>query len=201
MQVFLAMRGFFGIGVEGATKAMNVGSLFRTAHAFGASFVFTIGASYARGEAGFADTSDTPGQIPLYEFDGAASLRLPRNCRLVGLEILEDAIELPTFRHPRAAAYVLGCERGSLSPELVGLCDHVVKIPTRFCLNLSVAGAIVMYDRLLSSARFRERPVAPGGPPAPLPAHVFGEPILRRRRALGRRVPGSPTKRRGSSSS
>ena len=42
------MRGYFGIGVAGVSKSMNVGSLFRTAHAFGASYVFTVGAAYAR---------------------------------------------------------------------------------------------------------------------------------------------------------
>ena len=30
------MKGYFGIGVEGISKAVNVGTLFRTAHAFGA---------------------------------------------------------------------------------------------------------------------------------------------------------------------
>ena len=39
---FRPMRGYFGIGVENLSKQMNAGSLFRTAHAFGASFVFTI---------------------------------------------------------------------------------------------------------------------------------------------------------------
>ena len=43
------MRGYFAIGVEGISKAMNVGSLFRTAHAFGAGFVFTVAATYERG--------------------------------------------------------------------------------------------------------------------------------------------------------
>jgi tRNA G18 (ribose-2'-O)-methylase SpoU len=37
-------RGFFAIGVEGISKAVNLGNLLRSAHAFGASFVFTIGA-------------------------------------------------------------------------------------------------------------------------------------------------------------
>ena len=52
------MRGYFAIGVEGISKAMNVGSLLRTAHAFGASFVFTIAANYERGEGGRSDTSN-----------------------------------------------------------------------------------------------------------------------------------------------
>jgi tRNA G18 (ribose-2'-O)-methylase SpoU len=34
------LRGYFGMGVLGISKAMNVGSLLRSAHAFGASFVF-----------------------------------------------------------------------------------------------------------------------------------------------------------------
>jgi len=46
------MRGYFGIGVEGISKSMNAGALFRTAHAFRASFMFTVAAHYARAEGG-----------------------------------------------------------------------------------------------------------------------------------------------------
>ena len=38
------MRGYFGIGVEGVSKAMNVGNMYRSANAFGASVVFTVAA-------------------------------------------------------------------------------------------------------------------------------------------------------------
>src|SRR5438309_11094929 len=123
---------------------MNLGSLMRTAHAFGASFVFTIGAVYERHEGSRSDTSDTPANVPLYEFASLQEFRLPVDCALVGVELLDDAVDLPSFRHPRASAYVLGPERGSLSPELAARCDHVVKIPTRFCINLGLAGALVM---------------------------------------------------------
>jgi len=182
------MRGYFGIGVQGISKPMNLGSLMRTAHAFGASFVFTIGAAYERHEGGRSDTSDAPANVPLYEFDSLPEFRLPVDCALVGVELLDDAVALPSFRHPRACAYVLGPERGSLSPELAARCDHVVKIPTRFCINLALAGALVMYDRTLSLGRFAGRPALPGGPPPapPLTRHVFGPPKLkaRRRRAV-----------------
>ena len=95
------------------------------------------------------------------------------------IELMADSVELPSFRHPRSAAYVLGPERGSLSPELVARCDHVIRIPTSFCVNVAVAGSIVMYDRLLSLGRYAERPVAPGGPLAPMPVHVHGKQIIR----------------------
>ncbi len=194
------MRGYFGIGVENLSKQMNAGSLFRTAHAFGASFVFTIAQAYSKREGGIADTSKTPESLPLHAFEDVASLRLPSGCELIGVELLEDAIELPRFRHPRCAAYVLGRERGSLSPELLALCGEVVKIPTKFAVNLAVAGAIVMYDRMVSSPKFGARPIAPGGPAEPPPPHVFAPPTPRRRKATSGRAttnkPKGVTKKR-----
>ena len=65
---------------------------------------------------------------------------------------LPDAIDLPRFRHPYRAAYVLGPEKGSLSPELIARCTHIVRIPTRFCVNVAIAAAVVMYDRIQSSS-------------------------------------------------
>ncbi|MBM3646624.1 MAG: RNA methyltransferase [Alphaproteobacteria bacterium] len=182
------MKGYFGIGVEGVSKAMNVGTLFRTAHAFGASFVFTVRAQYNRSEGAHSDTSDTPGSVPTYHFADLASFRLPQGCRLVGVEITEEAIELPSFRHPRQAAYILGAEREGLSADLQALCDHVVKIPTRFSVNLGVAGALIMYDRLLSLGRHAERPVREGGPAEPLALPVFGDPIYMRKRRQRQRM-------------
>jgi tRNA G18 (ribose-2'-O)-methylase SpoU len=172
------MRGYFAIGAERISKAMNLGTLMRTAHAFGASFAFVIDATYAVRQAK-SDTSEAAGQMPIYDVPDAAALVLPKKCRLVGVELTDDAVDLPSFRHPRQAAYVLGPERGELSPELQARCDHVVRIPTRFCVNLGVAGAIVMYDRLVSLGRFAERPVGPGAPRAEPAAHTHGGRVHR----------------------
>lgn len=179
------MRGYFGIGVEGISKPMNLGSLWRTAHAFGASFVFTIGAAYEPREGERADTSKTSGQVPLYEVPNLDALHLPAGCTLVGVEILDEAVDLPSFAHPRTAAYVLGPERGRLSPALVERCGFVVKIPTRFSINLAIAGALVMYDRMLSLGRFARRPLVAGQAPEALPVNPFGAPIRRRHLASG----------------
>ena len=177
------MRGYFGIGVEQISKAMNAGSLFRTAHAFGASFVFTVGAVYSKREMEQYDTSKSRGHVPLYEFPDAAALSLPVGCALVGVELLDESVDLPSFHHPPAAAYILGPERGSLSPEIQALCDFTVKIPTRFCINVGLAGAIVMYDRLQSLGRFAARPLTAGGPTAPLPPPpAFGAPLWAKKR-------------------
>lgn len=173
------MRGFFGIGVERVSKSMNVGSLFRSAHAFGASFVFTVDAVYQRDQGALADTSDAPGHVPFYDFPDVDGLVLPKGCELVGVELLDDSIELPSFRHPRAAAYVMGPERGELSPEMQARCSYTVQIPTKFSLNVGLAGALVMYDRLISLGKFPRRPMMPGGELETIPETVFGDPVLR----------------------
>jgi len=170
------MRGYFGIGAEGISKTMNVGNLFRSAHAFGASFVFTVAASYARAEGGKADTSDSPGQLPFYAFPDMASMLLPDGCKVVGIELMDDAIDLPSFHHPPQAAYILGPERGSLSPEMIERCDWTIKIPAKFCVNVGIAGAIVMYDRIKSLGRFPPRGARPGPPQENLPVHHFADP-------------------------
>ena len=172
-------RGYFAIGAERISKQLNVGNLVRSAHAFGASFVFTVGAHYSAHEAR-SDTSKTPSHVPLYQWDTADDIALPRGCKLVGVELIEDAVDLPSFRHPLQAAYILGPERGELSREILERCDHVVKIPTAFCINVAMAGAIVMYDRVRTLGRFAPRPVAAGGPVAVLGEHVHGNPKRRR---------------------
>ena len=156
-------RGYFAIGAERMSKALNLGNLMRSAHGFGASFTFTLGATYRALEAR-ADTSKGQWHLPHYNWSGIDEMALPEGCQLVGIELIEGAVDLPSFRHPLRAAYVLGPEKGSLSEPLLEHCQHVVRIPTRFCINVAMAGAIVMYDRIRTLAPFDDRPLRPGGP-------------------------------------
>ncbi len=169
-------RGYFAIGAERSSKALNLGNLMRSAHAFGASFTFTIGATYQALEAR-ADTSKGQAHLPHYNWADRSAMQMPQGCRLVGVELTDDAIDLPSFRHPQRAAYLLGPEQGSISPDLLGRCDHVIRIPTSFCINVAMAGAIVMYDRVRSLARFAERPVMEGGPKVAVRRLAYGRGV------------------------
>ena len=64
--------------------------------------------------------------------------------------------------------------RVTVTPALLERCDHVIKIPTSFCVNVAVAGAIVMYDRLITLGKFAERPLSPLGQAAAGPANPGG---------------------------
>jgi tRNA G18 (ribose-2'-O)-methylase SpoU len=175
------MRGFFGIGVENISKPMNLGNLMRSAHAFDASFFFTVNAAFNAAEVAKSDTSNAAQHVPLYTFASVEDMVLPKHCKLVGVEFTDDARDLPEIRHPLVAAYVLGREKGSLSREMTEACDVLVKIPTKFCINVGVAGALVMYDRLISQGRFSRRPVSSRGSPEALPKAARGAQLVRRR--------------------
>jgi len=176
-----SMRGYFAIGIEGVSKAGNMGNLIRTAHGFGAAFVFTIAPKMKKRDAealavSLTDTSKTPDHVPFYEFDRLDDMTLPSGCQLVGVEITDEAVEMPSFRHPLKAAYILGSEMFSVSDNTLKKCHHVIKIPTKFSLNVATAGAIVMYDRLLCYGKFGERPVTPYGKAPARPVPVRGMP-------------------------
>ena len=67
--------------------------------------------------------------------------------------------------------------------ELLARCDHVIRIPTNFSLNVATAGAIVMYDRLRALGRFAPRPISEGTEAPELAPHIRGEPRRRSQRA------------------
>ena len=159
------VRGYFGIGVESLSKPMNLGALQRTANAFGAAFTFSVSAVPKIRVLHHADTAKSDLHVPWYLWDTIDDMQLPRGCQLVGIELTDDAVDLPTFRHPLRAAYVMGGEARDLSPHMQAKCAFIVKIPTRFCINVALAGALVMYDRTLSMGGYPARPVAAGGLP------------------------------------
>lgn len=168
------MRGYFGIGVEGISKGANLGNLVRSTHAFGGSFFFTVAPNVEMREIRVSDTAASALHMPFYNYDSVDNMMLPRGCQLVGIEFLPDAVELPSFRHPLQAAYVLGPEMGNLSPQMQQMCDHIIKIPMKFCVNVGVAGALVMYDRLISMGRFAPRATRSGAPTEQLEMQPFG---------------------------
>lgn len=173
------MRGYFGIGVENISKEQNIGTIVRSAHSFGASFFFAINPALDVNALRTSDTSSAFQHLPYYQYDDPAHLALPMDCTLVGVEFVEDSIDLPSFRHPSRAAYILGPEMGNLSPEVMAQCDHIVKIPMKFCVNVGVAAAIMMYDRMICMGRHAERPVKVGGPLIEKQHHK--QPTLRRK--------------------
>jgi len=142
------MRGYFGIGIVGCKIHENFGTLFRSSNIFGASFIFLVGKRFKKQR---SDTMRTERHIPLTEYATLKAVKgnLPVGCKLIGIELDQRAVEIKKYKHPPQACYVLGAEDRGLTEEEISLCDEIIKIPGKYSLNVSVAGSIVLYDRII----------------------------------------------------
>lgn len=137
----------FSIGIVNPKREVNLGTLMRSAAILGASSVFTIGARYRHQ---CSDTLKAYRWIPVMGFDSVEDYKksAPYDWVPVGIEISESASKLEAFCHPKRCVYFLGAEDSGLPKEVMSFCKYIVRLPGEFCLNVSVAGSIVMYDRL-----------------------------------------------------
>ena len=143
------MRGYYGIGVYHGKTSMNIGTLWRSAYTFGASFIFTIGKRY---EKQATDTTKTIRHIPLWHFMDWKDFNdhSPYDCRVVCIEITSAAKNLSNFVHPERAIYLLGAEDTGIPEDILfGKTKLVINTQREFCLNVATAGSIIMYDRYI----------------------------------------------------
>lgn len=140
-------RGYFGIGIQDVKTAENIGTLWRSAFIFGASFIFTIGNRYKRQA---SDTTQSWRHIPLYNYLSFDEFynAMPYDCRLIGIELTDKSTPIQDFKHPERCIYLLGAEDSGLTTEAISKCHELIILPGSFCLNVSVAGSIVLYDRI-----------------------------------------------------
>ncbi len=145
----MSERGFFGIGIYKPKAGVNVGTLWRSAHAFGANMTFQVGSSIVLRQA--SDTTKAHRHVPHQIYDSIDDLidHLPYGCPLIGVELDERARCLSTFKHPERAFYLLGREDIGLPPDVIDRCAALIQIPgASRCLNVASAGSIVLYDRI-----------------------------------------------------
>jgi len=143
-------QGFFGIGCLNMKTHYNYGTLFRTAQIMKADFIFVIGKRFTRQP---SDTMKSWRHIPTFEFKDIEDFNnhRPYGCRLVGIELLDSATPIKEYEHPKQAAYLLGAEDQGLTKRAIELCNDIVYLPGERSMNVSVAGSIVLYDRLMKA--------------------------------------------------
>ena len=140
------MRGYFGIGIYQSKNIHNIGTLWRSAHNFGANFMFVIGNRYKRQS---SDTTKAWRSIPFFEFQTFDDFwqKLPKECTLTGVEQCQRSRSVDETCHDERTVYLLGAEDHGLPENIIEKCHRIVHIETPMCLNVSTAGSIIMYDR------------------------------------------------------
>ena len=140
-------RGYYGIGVFNGKTEQNIGTLWRSANIFGADFIFTIGKRYTRQK---SDTMQTPRHIPLFNYDSWDDFKkhIPYDCPVVAIELDHKSIPIKRYVHPERCVYLLGAEDSGIPKEIIEKCRDIIQLPGDVCMNVAVAGSIVMYDRV-----------------------------------------------------
>lgn len=146
----------FAVAAWEISKEHNVGTLVRTAHAAAAAEVILLGDRDWNVEA--ARTAELYTEVVQLEAD--IDLLLAhlerRRWTLVTVELADDAVNLFDATYPERPCFLLGAELGGVPRELVDASALVVRIPQWGlvpCLNLAVAGSIVVYDYLAKRHR------------------------------------------------
>jgi TrmH family RNA methyltransferase len=116
----------------------NVGTLIRTADAFAASVELSEGCADPTGPKALRASAGALFRVPLGSGGG----------RRIGL-VAHGGRPLAEVEAADRVTFVLGAERGGLSPEAMQGCDELVTIPTpgpAESLNVAAAGAIALYE-------------------------------------------------------
>ena len=149
------------IGLTNPKSPSNVGAVMRAAGCYCVEQVLYTGQRYANaakfnGSKHNTDTKNARDKIPLTaadNFENIESLRafLPNDTKIICVDLVEGAIPLPHFQHPRQAVYIFGPEDGTISQDVINNADDVVYVPTVGCMNLAASVNVLLYDRLSKS--------------------------------------------------
>jgi RNA methyltransferase, TrmH family len=119
----------------------NVGTILRTADAFGAGVALSAGCADPTGPKALRASAGAIFRVPLGRFDEPAGRRVALvACKGTPLADLDRA---------ERTVFVLGAEREGLPEDVVASCDAVASIPiaaSAESLNVAVAGAIALYE-------------------------------------------------------
>lgn len=138
-------RGWFGVGVYHPKHECNIGTLWRSALAFGADFLFTIGRRYRRQA---SDTPNVSGIVPLFHFDSFDTFRVSApSAILIGVELTPTARELGDMTHPERCVYLLGAEDHGLPAAVLARCQTTIKVEMPASINVASIGTLVMWHR------------------------------------------------------
>lgn len=128
------------LALWGVADPGNVGTLIRTADAFGASVELSAGTADPTGPKALRASAGALFRVPLGEARG----------RRIGL-VAHGGRRLADVELGDGTVFVLGAERGGLSTEVERKCDELVTIPTpgpAESLNVAAAGAVALYEWL-----------------------------------------------------
>jgi TrmH family RNA methyltransferase len=117
----------------------NVGTLVRSADAFGAGVMLSDGCADPYGPKALRAAMGSTFHVPLPSFELRSAVAL----------VADGGDPLGELELERYSTFVLGAEREGLPADVVAQCDATATIPVQSVesLNVAMAGTIVLYER------------------------------------------------------
>jgi RNA methyltransferase, TrmH family len=147
-------RASLPVGVRPLTVALwhvgdpgNVGTLLRSADAFGAGVALSEGCADPTSPKALRASMGALFRVPLSGFDEPGGTRVAL--------VPRGGTPLPDVRLDGEVVFVLGAEREGLPAEVVATCDLQTSIPQAGdaeSLNVAMAGTVALYERSRRSA-------------------------------------------------
>nr|XP_010914344.1 uncharacterized protein LOC105039776 isoform X1 [Elaeis guineensis] len=135
--------------VHNVAKRHNVGTLARSATAFGVSEIIFVGRRDFNAFGSHGSTSHLRFRHFLSLSQAHLYLKEERDCDICGVEITEGAISVTHHPFKKSTAFLLGNEGTGLSEKECEICDFFVYIPQygggTASLNVTVAASIVLH--------------------------------------------------------
>lgn len=146
-----ALTGARYLVLDGVQDPGNVGTVWRTADAFGADGLILLpGCADPFAPKTVRATMGAAFRLPVYQADGQA---LEERCRRAGLPLYaaalrEDARDAASA-DLRRCAVVIGSEGRGVSEELLRRCERAIRLPMRErceSLNAAVAASVLLWE-------------------------------------------------------
>lgn len=128
------------------TDPGNVGTLLRTADAFGAAVALSAGSADPLGQKALRASAGAIFRVPLLDWDIHWDAPTGRRVALVA----HGGEPIGSVGLTGPVTFVLGAERDGLPPEVLASCDAQAWIPipgAAESLNVAAAGAVALYER------------------------------------------------------
>ncbi|KAJ0033894.1 uncharacterized protein LOC116145569 [Pistacia vera] len=134
--------------VHNIAKRHNVGTLARSATAFGVSEMILIGRRDFNAFGSHGSTSHVNFRH-FHSLTDARQFLKSKDCDICGVEITHDAVAVNQHPFKKSTAFLLGNEGTGLSAKECEICDFFVYIPQygtgTASLNVTVAASIVLH--------------------------------------------------------
>nr|XP_023898083.1 uncharacterized protein LOC112009960 [Quercus suber]POE53821.1 trna (guanosine(18)-2'-o)-methyltransferase [Quercus suber] len=134
--------------VHNIAKRHNVGTLARSATAFGVSELILVGRRDFNAFGSHGSTSHVSFRH-FHSLSDAHQFLKDKDCDICGVEITDTAVAVNQHPFKKSTAFLLGNEGTGLSAKECEICDFFVYIPQYGCgtasLNVTVAASIVLH--------------------------------------------------------